>query len=129
VRESIETTSVDLDVLSNIKRINSHLTAVAYPILEYGGFMPCRRASSLASGDTGTPTAAFACTLQMRKWTTRKAAMGVAMRLLRENQLACFDVEGRRPTIQSQLNRAARSISPTDREDVPGGDSAHPGRS
>lgn len=34
VRESIETTSVHLDVLSNIKRINSHLTAVAYPILE-----------------------------------------------------------------------------------------------
>lgn len=36
VRESIETTSVHLDVLSNIKRINSHLTAVAYPILEQG---------------------------------------------------------------------------------------------
>jgi phosphate:Na+ symporter len=36
VRESIETTSIHLDVLSNIKRINSHLTAVAYPILEQG---------------------------------------------------------------------------------------------
>lgn len=36
VRESIETTSIHLDVLSNVKRINSHLTAVAYPILEDG---------------------------------------------------------------------------------------------
>lgn len=36
VPESIDTTSVHLDVLSNLKRINSLLTAVAYPILENG---------------------------------------------------------------------------------------------
>ncbi len=33
-RESIETSEIHLDVLSNLKRINSHITAVAYPILE-----------------------------------------------------------------------------------------------
>ncbi len=33
-RETIETSEIHLDVLSNLKRINSHITAVAYPILE-----------------------------------------------------------------------------------------------
>ncbi|MDX1709542.1 MAG: Na/Pi cotransporter family protein [Rhodovibrionaceae bacterium] len=32
--ESIETSSLHLDVLRDLKRINSHLTSVAYPILE-----------------------------------------------------------------------------------------------
>lgn len=67
-------------------------------------------------GDTGTPTAAFAYALQTRKWMTKtlqaevsdgemteKEAIGVATRLLRENQLACFDVEGRRATIRRML--------------------------
>ncbi|HEY7676361.1 MAG TPA: Na/Pi cotransporter family protein [Candidatus Methylomirabilis sp.] len=34
LRETIETSEIHLDVLSNLKRINSHITAVAYPILE-----------------------------------------------------------------------------------------------
>jgi len=34
--ESFETSAVHLDVLTNLKRINSHLTAVAYPIVEAG---------------------------------------------------------------------------------------------
>jgi phosphate:Na+ symporter len=33
-RESIDTSEIHLDVLTNLKRINSHITAVAYPILE-----------------------------------------------------------------------------------------------
>jgi len=33
-RESIATSDIHLDVLTNLKRINSHITAVAYPILE-----------------------------------------------------------------------------------------------
>ncbi|MFI5338906.1 MAG: Na/Pi cotransporter family protein [Candidatus Methylomirabilales bacterium] len=33
-RESIDTSEIHLDVLTNVKRINSHVTAVAYPILE-----------------------------------------------------------------------------------------------
>jgi phosphate:Na+ symporter len=32
--ESFETSAIHLDVLTNLKHINSHLTAVAYPILE-----------------------------------------------------------------------------------------------
>ncbi len=34
-RESIDTSEIHLDVLTNLKRINSHITAVAYPILEH----------------------------------------------------------------------------------------------
>lgn len=34
--ESFETSAIHLDVLTNLKRINSHLTAAAYPILENG---------------------------------------------------------------------------------------------
>ncbi len=34
-RESIDTSEIHLDVLTNLKRINSHVTAVAYPILEH----------------------------------------------------------------------------------------------
>jgi len=33
-QESIDTSEIHLDVLTNLKRINSHITAVAYPILE-----------------------------------------------------------------------------------------------
>lgn len=35
--DSIETSSLHLDVLRDLKRINSHITAVAYPILEEAG--------------------------------------------------------------------------------------------
>lgn len=35
--ESIETSAIHLDVIRDLKRINSHLTAVAYPILEVVG--------------------------------------------------------------------------------------------
>jgi phosphate:Na+ symporter len=33
-KESIDTSEIHLDVLTNLKRINSHITAIAYPILE-----------------------------------------------------------------------------------------------
>ena len=36
-KESIETSSLQLDVLRDLKRINSHLTSVAYPILDAAG--------------------------------------------------------------------------------------------
>jgi phosphate:Na+ symporter len=32
--ESIETSEIHLDILTNLKRINSHITSIAYPILE-----------------------------------------------------------------------------------------------
>ena len=37
LRESIESSSLHLDILRDLKRINSHLTSVAYPILEQAG--------------------------------------------------------------------------------------------
>jgi phosphate:Na+ symporter len=35
--ESIETSGLHLDVIRDLKRINSHLTSVAYPILDAAG--------------------------------------------------------------------------------------------
>ena len=35
--ESIETSAIHLDIIRDLKRINSHLTSVAYPILESAG--------------------------------------------------------------------------------------------
>jgi phosphate:Na+ symporter len=35
--ETIETSALHLDVLRDLKRINAHLTTVAYPILEETG--------------------------------------------------------------------------------------------
>ena len=32
--ESLETSEIHLDVLTNLKRISSHITALVYPILE-----------------------------------------------------------------------------------------------
>jgi phosphate:Na+ symporter len=32
--ESIETSSLHLDLISDLKRINSHICSIAYPILE-----------------------------------------------------------------------------------------------
>ncbi|MDP6391185.1 MAG: Na/Pi cotransporter family protein [Alphaproteobacteria bacterium] len=37
VRETIETSSLHLDILRDLKRINSHITSAAYPILEEAG--------------------------------------------------------------------------------------------
>jgi phosphate:Na+ symporter len=40
--ESLETTSLHLDVLRDLKRIHSHICSVAYPVLEAAA--RCRRA-------------------------------------------------------------------------------------
>ncbi len=37
MRETIETSSLHLDILRDLKRINSHITSAAYPILEEAG--------------------------------------------------------------------------------------------
>jgi phosphate:Na+ symporter len=34
-KESIETSAIHLDVLTNLKRINSHITGIIYPLLEF----------------------------------------------------------------------------------------------
>ncbi|MFN3399429.1 MAG: Na/Pi cotransporter family protein, partial [Ferrovibrio sp.] len=41
--ESIETSAIHLDLIRDLKRINSHLTAVAYPILEQTGELTATR--------------------------------------------------------------------------------------
>ena len=50
-RESIETSSLHLDILRDLKRVNSHLTSVAYPILEQAGEL---RASRLREREAAT---------------------------------------------------------------------------
>ncbi len=48
--ESIETSSLHLDLISEMKRINSHLCSVAYPILESAGVLsPSRLRSDAAN--------------------------------------------------------------------------------
>ena len=42
--ESIETSSLHLDVLRDLRRIHSHLCSVAYPVLEAAGDLPARGA-------------------------------------------------------------------------------------
>lgn len=39
-REAIDTSSLHLDILRDLKRIHSHICAVAYPVLEHAGAMP-----------------------------------------------------------------------------------------
>ena len=41
--ETIQTTSLHTDVIRDLKRINSHLTSVAYPILEAAGELASSR--------------------------------------------------------------------------------------
>jgi phosphate:Na+ symporter len=51
--ESLETTSLHLDILSDLKRIHSHICSVAYPVLEAAGELPARdSARSNAAIDT-----------------------------------------------------------------------------
>jgi phosphate:Na+ symporter len=51
--ETLETTSLHLDVLSDLKRIHSHICSVAYPVLEAAGELPIRDgAKSDSASDT-----------------------------------------------------------------------------
>jgi len=40
VSDSIETSNLHLDVIRDLKRINSHLTSIAYPVLKASGEVP-----------------------------------------------------------------------------------------
>jgi phosphate:Na+ symporter len=46
--ETLETTSLHLDVLRDLKRIHSHICSVAYPVLDAAGEMP---AANVAESD------------------------------------------------------------------------------
>lgn len=67
-------------------------------------------------GDTGWPNAAVAYSIQARKWLnyalqgevndgflTEAQAIQIASRLMRENQQACFDLEGTRANIRAVM--------------------------
>ncbi|HEX4043000.1 MAG TPA: Na/Pi cotransporter family protein, partial [Xanthobacteraceae bacterium] len=54
--ESLETTSLHLDVLSDLKRIHSHICSVAYPVLQAAGELPVREA---APADTTTDALSY----------------------------------------------------------------------
>lgn len=54
--ESLETSGMHLDILRDLKRINAHLTAVAYPILEELGALRESRLRPVPTGESA-PTA------------------------------------------------------------------------
>ena len=62
--QSIETSSLHLDLISDLKRINSHICSIAYPILDSAGVLARRRASATPAWrrspqTTPTPEAAL----------------------------------------------------------------------
>lgn len=52
--ESIETSALHLDLLRDLKRINSHLTAVAYPILDASGELRSSRLVARKEGEAAS---------------------------------------------------------------------------
>jgi phosphate:Na+ symporter len=53
--ESLGTTSLHLDILSDLKRIHSHICSVAYPVLEAAGELPALQGAR-SDGATDTLT-------------------------------------------------------------------------
>ena len=51
--QSIETSSLHLDLLSELKRINSHICSIAYPILESAGALADTRLRHSQAGQSG----------------------------------------------------------------------------
>ena len=60
--QSIETSSLHLDLISDLKRINSHICSIAYPILEEAGVLAHTRLKTEASGSTAGTSASAAAT-------------------------------------------------------------------
>jgi phosphate:Na+ symporter len=54
--ESIETTSLHLDVLRDLRRVHSHICSVAYPVLDAANVQPYRSESALISAPTTQPS-------------------------------------------------------------------------
>jgi phosphate:Na+ symporter len=55
--QSIETSSIHLDIIRDLKRINSHLTSVAYPILEAAGELASSRLRNSQAAQEASPGA------------------------------------------------------------------------
>jgi phosphate:Na+ symporter len=66
--ETIESISLDLDILRDLKRIHSHLCSAAYPVLERAGALQPSRLRDLALGGT-----AGATKRALRKARTKRA--------------------------------------------------------
>ena len=60
--QSIETSSLHLDLISDLKRINSHICSIAYPILEQAGVLAKTRLKEAPApgSEVETPLAADA---------------------------------------------------------------------
>jgi len=53
--QSIETSSLHIDLISDLKRINSHICSIAYPILESAGALTKTRIRSSQHGALSAP--------------------------------------------------------------------------
>jgi phosphate:Na+ symporter len=53
--ETIETTSLHLDVLRDLRRIHSHICSVAYPVLDAAGELQAYRAADSEVAATSLP--------------------------------------------------------------------------
>jgi phosphate:Na+ symporter len=53
--ETIETTSLHLDVLRDLRRIHSHICSVAYPVLDAAGELPARQNAESELATLPTP--------------------------------------------------------------------------
>ena len=58
--ESLETTSLHLDILSDLKRIHSHICSVVYPVLQAAGELPAREAAKSDAAKSDAANGAFA---------------------------------------------------------------------
>ena len=58
--QSIETSSLHLDLISDLKRINSHICSIAYPILEQAGVLAKTRLKEPAPASPSDATASAA---------------------------------------------------------------------
>ncbi len=69
--DSIETSSLHLDLISDLKRINSHLCSIAYPILEEAGVLAHTRLKESAPPPDDDPASDTAA-MPRSQWTKRK---------------------------------------------------------
>ena len=65
--ESIETTSLHLDVLRDLRRIHSHICSVAYPVLDAAGELPEHRKAE-SGAVMPHDRAAFAAPAEISCW-------------------------------------------------------------
>jgi phosphate:Na+ symporter len=70
--ESIETSSLHLDLISDLKRINSHICSIAYPILEEAGVLARTRLKEPAATSPENPPASVRAGNDKTAWQKRK---------------------------------------------------------